>query len=58
MEKIESRRRINLKQTAKGLIYWDITVEVFNKDNRTTLDEVLELKEMVERAIPKVENDK
>ena len=57
MDKIESRRRINLKQTAKGLIYWDITVECFNKDNRTTLDEVLELKAMVEKAIPRVQND-
>ena len=50
MNEIESRRRLNLKQTAKGKLTWDITVELFNKSNQEAVGELKDLKEKVERA--------
>jgi len=53
MEQIQNRRRVNLKQTSKGVVYWDITVELCGSTNEETMKEVLALKEQVEKEIPK-----
>jgi hypothetical protein len=47
---IKTRRRLNLKQNARGGLYWDITVELFNKSNKETVKAMQDLKEQVEKA--------
>jgi len=50
----QTRKRINLKQTAKGDLYYDLTVELFNATNEETVKELMALKYQVEQAIPSV----
>ena len=39
------RKRVNLKQSAKGNIQFDITVEEFSKSNEEVVQEIKDLKE-------------
>lgn len=48
---IQSRRRVNLKQTAKGDLYYDLTIELYNDTNENTVEELKKLKEEVETQI-------
>jgi len=48
---IESRRRLNLKESAKGELRYDLTLEVYNKDNEEAVKQLMELKEQIERAL-------
>lgn len=45
---IQTRRRINLKQTAAGKMYYDITVEMYGDNPDDILNEVDALKVAVE----------
>jgi len=49
---IESRKRICLKQTAKGKVYYECAVELFNKTNEEAVKELIDLKNKVEKEIP------
>lgn len=45
---IQTRRRINLKQTAGGKLYWDITIEMYGDNPDEILQELETLKVAVE----------
>lgn len=47
----QSRKRVNLKQSAKGNLQYDITVELFDKTNEETITELKDLKEKIEKAL-------
>ena len=53
MEQIQNRIRVNLKQTSKGVLYFELTVELYNKSNAEVVAEAMDLKEKIEKAIPK-----
>lgn len=46
---IQTRRRVNLKQTASGKIYWDVTVEMYGDSHEEILAEIETLKNELER---------
>ena len=51
----QSRRRINIKQTSKGHLYFDATVELENKTNLEVVREMQELISMIKKHIPVVD---
>jgi len=48
---VQSRRRINLSQSVKGVITWDITVENFNNNNEQAVDDIMDLKKRMEKKL-------
>jgi len=48
---LESRRRLNIKESAKGELRYDITIELFNKPNDEAVKQLMDLKEKIERAL-------
>ena len=50
---LESRRRLNLKESAKGELRYELTLELYNKDNDEAVKQLIDLKEKVERALNK-----
>ena len=58
----QSRKRVNLKQNAKGNIQYEATVELFDKTNDEVITEITDLKAKLESALstgqlPKSEGD-
>ena len=48
---IESRRRLNLKESAKGELRYDLTLELYNKDNDEAVKQLMDLVKQVKRAL-------
>lgn len=52
-----TRRRVNLKQTAKGKLYFEVCIETFGKDNVETINELDDLKKKIEERFDIREDD-
>lgn len=50
----QTRRRINISSTTKGVLTYDITVETVGKTNMQTLHELQDLRMLVEKHVPVV----
>jgi hypothetical protein len=50
-QEYSSRRRISLSQTASGKLTWDITVELYNEDNKKVVKEARQLKRLLQKAL-------
>ena len=47
----QSRKRVALKQNAKGAVQYEATVEMFDKTNDEVLSEITDLKKKLESAL-------
>lgn len=56
-ENSNNRTRVNIKQTAKGKLYYDITVELINKSNDEVVTTLKDLKTKVEFTFPEVKEE-